>query len=160
MKAFFALLIMSFAVSAMAQDIFVIKKSKRVKNVLHFQANVANCKFKNPSITNHWIMGEENGQVEAINKSEKPYFSPKISYTNDTETIFSMGALEKLGNKLGDTNVRVRIVNCKAKAYMEIKGQEININEIFVNVNMVMMPQDITIKGIGPDGSKFSVTID
>jgi len=145
---------------ASANEIFVLKKSFNPKNVLHFKANVEGCKLKNPAVTNHWIMGEEKNQVEGLTNSEKPYFQPKITYQNDTEADFGMGAIDKMGSRIGDKSIRIRLDNCKAKAFIDINNQEIQLTEIFANVGLLMNVKSMTIKGIAPDGRAVSVKID
>jgi hypothetical protein len=156
-----ALLLMTFffGFSSYAQDVFVIKKSMNPKNILHFKANVENCKLKSPAVSSYWIMGEDNGEVEALSSKEKSYFQPKISYTNDTESDFSIGAMEKMGSKIPDQSIRIRLENCKPKAFLEISGKELALSEIFVDVNMFMSVNYMTISGMAPNGQKMSKRI-
>ena len=158
MKALF-LMTFLFSLSSYAQDVFVIKKSMNPKNILHFKANVENCKLKSPSVSSYWIMGEDNGEVEALSSKEKSYFHPIISYSNDSEPDFSIGAMEKMGSKIPDQSIRIRLENCKPKAFLEISGHEVVINEIFVDVNMFMSVNYMTISGIAPNGQKISKRI-
>lgn len=140
-----------------AQEIFLVKKSMRPKNVLHFTAKVEACKLK--SVDNHWIMGETDGHREAINSSERPYFLPKVTYSKDTELDFTMGAMERMAGKLEDTTIRVRLVNCVPKAYIDVNRQEIQLQEIYASVGLLMNVKSLTIKGIGPNGAPVSKTI-
>lgn len=160
MKSLCLLLALSFSISSIAQDIFVLKKSKRILNVLHFNANVENCKFKSPPVKNHWVMGEEGGHHEDLNSQERPYFTPKFSYANEREVTFTIGALEKMQKKLKVKEINVRLLSCKPIAFIELQGREIQIQEFFVQVNALMMPQNITVKGKFADGSPAAVKLE
>ena len=160
MKSLCLLLALSFSFSALAQDIFVVKKSKRILNVLHFKANVDKCNFKSPPVKNNWVMGEEEGHEEQLSSQERPYFTPKFSYVSDTEATFTMGALEKMQKKFKVKEINVRLVNCKPKAYIELQDQEVQIQEIFVQVNALMMPLNVTVKGKYADGSPAAVKLE
>ncbi len=104
-------------------------------------------------------MGEENGQVEGLTSKEKPYFQPKISYSNSTEADFSIGAMEEMGCKIPDQTIKVRLENCRPKAYLEIDGSEIQLTDINVSVNLFMSVSQMTINGVAPNGSKISKKI-
>jgi hypothetical protein len=146
--------------TALAQDLFVIKKSMNPKNVLHFKAAVESCKLKNPGVTAYWIMGEKDGHQEGLLSNELPYFAPKISYSKETEADFSIGAMEKMGSKIPDKSIRVRLEDCKPKAFIELNGQEIQLTEIYVSVNLFMSVKYMTIAGIAPNGEKVSHRIE
>jgi hypothetical protein len=160
MKTLLTAALLLTSISAFAQDMFVIKKSMNPKNVLHYKANVADCKLKTSSVSAYWIMGEEDGQTEGLTSKEKPYFNPKIAYENATDADFSMGAIEKMGSNLPDKNIRVRLENCVPKAFLELKGQEIQLTEIYVSVNMLMSVKYMTITGIAPNGEKVTSKIE
>ncbi len=152
-------IVLLFSVSSFAQDIFVIKKSLNPKNVLHFKVNVNNCKLSSPAISPYWVMGEENGQTEGLTSKEKPYFQPKISYSNSSEADFSIGAMEEMGCKIPDQTIKVRLENCKPKAYLDIDGSEVQLTDINVSVNLFMSVSQMTINGVAPNGSKVSKKI-
>jgi hypothetical protein len=152
-------IVLLFSISSFAQDIFVIKKSLNPKNVLHFKANINNCKLTSPAISAYWVMGEENAQVESLTNKEKPYFQPKISYSNSTEVDFSIGAMEEMGCKIPDQTIKVRLENCRPKAFLEIDGSEIQLTDINVSVNLFMSVSQMTINGVAPNGSKISKKI-
>ncbi len=152
----FSLLLTS---SAFAQDLFVIKKSLHPKNVLHFKANVQNCKLGSPAVSAYWIMGEDDGHVEGLSSKEKSYFQPKLTYTKETEADFGIGAMEEMGSKIPDQSIRVRLENCKAKAYLEINNSEVALSEIYVDVNFMMSVNYMNISGQGPNGAKVSKKI-
>jgi len=158
MKFVLLLAVSIISTVASANEIFILKKSYNPKNVLHFKASVEGCKLKSPAVTNHWVMGEERSQIEGLTNTEKPYFQPKISYQTDAEADFGMGAIDKIGNQIGDKSIRVRLDNCKAKAYIDINGQEIQLTEIFANVGLLMSVKSLTVTGIKADGTKFSRT--
>jgi hypothetical protein len=143
-----------------ANEIFVLKKSFNPKNVLHFKANVEGCKLKTPAVANYWVMGEQRSQIEGLTNSEKPYFQPQITYQSDWEADFGMGAINKMGNRIEDKSIKVRLVNCQAKAFIEINKQEIQLTEIFASVGLLMNVKSMTIKGIAADGRPVSVKID
>jgi hypothetical protein len=153
-----AVLMVSF--SSFAQELFVMKKSLNPRNVLHFKANVENCKFKHPAITNYWVMGETDGHIEGLAENEKAYFQPKVTYQKEKELDFTMGAIERMGSKLEDNSIRVRLVNCKPKAYIDIKHQELQLTELYVSVNLFMSVKYMNITGIAPNGSKITHRIE
>ncbi len=148
------------SVTTFAQDIFVIKKSMNPLNVLHFKAEVEACKLKTPAITAYWFMGEQDGHVEGLTSKEKPYFSPKITYAKETEADFSIGAMEKMGALIPDQSIRLRLVNCKPKAFLDFQGQEIQLTEIYVSVNLFMSVKYMTLTGLAPNGQKVTHRID
>ena len=160
MKALLISSLLILSATALAQDIFVIKKSMNPKNVLHFKAEVTACKLKAPAVSSYWVMGEDDGHIEGLLSKELPYFAPKISYTKETEADFSIGAMEKMGSKIPDKSIRVRLEDCKAKAFINLNGQEIQINEIYVSVNLFMSVKYMTIAGIAPNGEKVSHRIE
>jgi hypothetical protein len=148
-----------FSFNSFAQDIFIIKKSLNPKNILHFKANTQNCKLGTPAVSAYWVMGEEESQIEGLTSKEKPYFQPKISYANSTEADFSIGAMEEMGCKIPDQTIKVRMENCRAKAYLEIDGREVQLTDINVSVNLFMSVSQMTISGQDPNGSKVTKKI-
>lgn len=160
MKSLFTAVILLASFSTFAQDVFVIKKNLNPKNTLHFKAQVDSCKLKRPAVTAYWVMGEEDGHTEAVAENEKPFFQPKISFANSLDADFTIGAMEKMGKKLSDQNITVRLENCKPKAFLEFDGQEIQITEIFVQVNMLMSLKYMNISGIAPNGQRISRRIE
>lgn len=160
MKALLACALLLSSFSTFANDLFVIKKNMNPKNVLRYKANVENCKLKTPAVSAYWVMGEEDGHTEDLLEKEKAYFKPKISYAKDTEADFSIGVMEKMGSKIPDQSIRVRLENCKAKAFIELKGQEIQLLEIEANVNLLMSMRYVIISGIRPDGTKINHKIE
>lgn len=158
MKLFLAFALGIFSSGLFAQEIFVLKKSYNPKNVLHFTAKVEGCTLKN--INNHWIMGEQNGHIENLSSAEVSYFKPQISYKKETELDFTMGAIDKMGSRIEDNTIRVRLVKCIPKAYIDIDGQEIQLTEIYAAVGfMGLSVKSLTISGIGASGIKVSKTI-
>lgn len=153
--------LLTFSTLVQAGDIFVLKKSRNKLNVLHFAATVdKSCNFpKSSPIKAYWIMGEEDGGELPLNSKEKTYFQPKVTYNNGKEVRFTFGALNEMGNGLDKEEVIVEIENCKPVAYINIDHQEIKLREIYANVNMLMMPNDFTIKGKSSNGSNFSKTV-
>jgi len=158
MNALFLSLLFLLTSTAFAQDLFIIKKNINPKNVLHYKADVVQCKLK--SVTPYWVMGEVDGRIEDLTTHEKTYFEPKISYNNGTEVDFSMGALDKMGSKLSDKIVKVRLENCKPRAILEIRDQETQITEISVVVNMLMVVKSMTITGLDSVGSRVAIKIE
>lgn len=159
MKTLISTLFLLLSFNALSYEIFVIEKSANPKNVLHFHANVEACEFQTPAIRNFWIMGEEDGQRENINSAERPFFTPKMSYQSKKEVDFTMGVIEKMKGKVDDPKVKVRLVNCKPKAYFEVEGNEIQVKRIFVKVNMLINVKYVTITGIAANGSMVTYTI-
>jgi hypothetical protein len=160
MKRSALLLILCFSYSAFAEDLFVIKKTSNPKNVLHFSAETKDCKLLKPSIKPYWVMGEEDGHKEDITKTEKPFFQPRITYISDTETDFSFGAMDRMGDRLPDKTIRVRIEKCQAKAYIDFKGREIQLKEIFVKMGLLLNVKELTVKGVTADGSAINHIFD
>jgi uncharacterized protein YqkB len=160
MKSLVTAIVLFASFSSFSQDVFVIKKNMNPKNELRFKAEVASCKLKTPAVSAYWLMGEEEGHKEGLTSNEKPYFEPKISFTNSVDADFTIGAMEKMGKKLPDQSIKVRLENCKPKAFLEVEGQEIQITEIFVQVNMLMSVKYMNISGIAPNGQKISHKIE
>lgn len=156
MKLILCALALTISQTALAEDIFVIKKTTNPKNVLHFSADTKDCKLLKPSVKPYWVMGEEDGHKEDITKTERAFFQPRITYISETETDFSFGAMDKMGERLPDKTVRVRIEKCQAKAYIDFKGREIQLKEIFVKMGMLLNVKELTIKGVAPDGSSIN----
>jgi hypothetical protein len=160
MKSLLTAIALLSSFSTFAQDLFVIKKNMNPKNELHFKAEVQDCKLKTPSASAYWVLGEEDRHTEGLTNKEKPYFQPKISYSNSVEADFTFGALEKMGKKLPDQTINLRLENCKPKAFLEVNGQEIQIKEIYANVNILMIVRSMIISGIAPNGEKVSHKIE
>lgn len=160
MKALLTAFFLLSSLSGFAQDMFVIKKSMNPKNVLHYKANVAGCKLLSPAVTPYWIMGEEGGHTEDLTSKETSYFAPKDVYQKSADADFTLGALEKMGSKIKDQTIQVRLENCVPKAYLELNGREIQVKEIFVSVSMLMAVKYMTITGIAPNGQQTTVRID
>ena len=156
MKVLFCTIALTLSQFAIAEDIFVIKKTSNPKNVLHFSAETKNCKLLKPAIKPYWVMGEEDGHKEDITKTEKPFFQPRITYISDTETDFSFGAMDKMGERLPDKTIRVRIENCQAKAFLDFRGREIQLKEIFVKMGLLLNVKELTVKGVAPDGEAIN----
>ena len=156
---FFSVFFFLISMNAFAQDLFIIKKSMNPKNVLHFKANINNCKLSSPAVGPYWVMGEERGQIEGLTSKEKPYFQPKISYSSSTEADFSIGAMEEMGSKIPDQTIKVRLENCRPKAYLEIDGREIQLTDINVSVTFLMSVREMVISGVSASGAKVSKKI-
>ncbi len=160
MKSLLTTIVLFASFSSFAQDVFVIKKNMNPKNELHFKAEVDSCKLKSPAVSAYWVMGEQDGHTEGLTSKEKPYFQPKISFSNSVDADFTIGAIEKMGKKLPDQIISVRLENCKPKAFLKIDGQEIQITEIFAQVNILMSVKYMNITGISPNGQKISHKIE
>jgi hypothetical protein len=156
---FFSIFFFFISLNAFAQDLFIIKKSMNPKNVLHFKANVNNCKLDSPAVSAYWVMGEERGQIEGLTNQEKPYFQPKISYSSSSEADFSIGAMEKMGSKLPDQTIKVHLENCLPKANLEIEGREIQLTDINVSVTFLMTVREMVISGVSASGARVSKKI-
>ena len=159
MKSLFTAALFFLSISAFAQDVFVIKKSMNPKNVLHYKANLKDCKLLSPSVTPYWRMGEGDGHEEGLSSKEKSYFAPKNVYEKSTDADFSFGALEKMGDKISDQSITIRLENCKPKAFMDMNGREIQLTEIYVNVTMLMSVKYMEISGITSSGVKLKTKI-
>ena len=160
MKALLISSLLLLSATTFAQDLFSIKKSLNPKNILHFKAVVESCKLKSPSVTNYWRMGEDDGHIESLSSKEQPFFAPKVTYAKENEADFSFGAIEKMGAKIPNKTISIRLEKCKPKAFLEIKGQEVQLTEIYVSVNMLMSVKYMTITGLAPNGAKVSHKIE
>jgi hypothetical protein len=159
MKPLFTAALFLLSISAFAQDVFVIKKSMNPKNVLHYKVNIKDCKIQSPAITPYWTMGEDDGHVEALTSKEKSYFAPKNVYEKSSDADFSFGALEKMGDKISDQSISIRLENCKPKAFMEMNGREIQLTEIYVSVSMLMSVKYMEITGLTSNGARLKTKI-
>lgn len=165
MKALLLSTLFLVTTTAFAQDAFVIKKSYNPKNVLHYKANVVNCKLTKPTgkttaVSAYWIMGEDDGETVPMNTKEKESFLPKVSYEKETELDFSIGALNDM-QEVTDKSIEIRLVNCKPKAFLEIDGQEIMLTQIYADVStgfgwsgFTMTTNYMNITGYAPNGTK------
>lgn len=159
MKNLFLISLFVISSTSYAQDILKITKNKTPKNELHYKANIDGCKFKTPAVSGYWILGEERGQTEDLTRSELSMYQPRISYQKESEADFSIGAMDRLGSQLPDKTIKVRLENCQPKAYLEIKGQEIQITDIYVQIQFISVKYMI-LSGTSSDGQKFSHRID
>lgn len=149
-----------FPLSTFAHTIFTISKTYKPKNVLHYEAAIKNCKFVSPFVSAQWKMGEERGQREGLTSTEKKYLQPKVTYSKDKEFDFTLDAVKELkvsGNDLREIRVRMG-KNCKAKAFTEYKGQEIELTNINLKTNLLTVT-GATITGLKPDGSRFILNL-
>ena len=144
---------------ATAQDIFHIKKNHNPKNELHYKANIVDCKLKVPAVIGYWVMGEEDGHLEDLTRNEGPIYKPRISYQNEVEADFSIGAMDRMGSKLPNKTIKVRMENCQPKSYLEINGVEIQLSNIYVQVKLISVDYMI-LYGTNPAGEKVSHKID
>jgi hypothetical protein len=83
-------------------------------------------------------MGEDGGHIESLASKEMPDFVPKVSCAKKNEADFSFGAIEKMGAKITNKTISIRLEKCKSKAFLEIKGQEVQLTEIYVSVILFM----------------------
>lgn len=145
--------------TSFANSMFTVSKSVKPKNVLHYEAAIKNCSFVSPFVNAQWKMDEERGQREGLTATEKKYLQPKVTYNKDKEFDFTLDAVKEL--KVTGTDLReikVRLVNCEARAYTEYKGQEIQLTNIHLKTTLISVT-GATITGKKADGSKFSVTL-
>ena len=159
MKTFLTSALFLLSISASAQDVFIIKKSMNPKNVLHYKVNVKDCKIQTSPVTPYWTMGESDGHEEGLSSKEKSYFAPKNVYQKSTDADFSFGALEKMGKKIPDQSIQIRLENCQPKAFMEINGREIQLTEIYVSLTMLMSVKYMEISGLTSSGVKLKTKI-
>lgn len=155
------LLISALLVSSVsfAQDILRITKNKTPKNELHYKANIENCKFKTTAVSGYWLMGEEDGHLEDLLRSELKMYAPRVSYQKENEVDFSIGAMDRLGNQLPNKTIKVRLEDCAPKAYLEVNGVELQLTDIYVQIQFISVKYMI-LTGTLPDGSKYSHRID
>jgi hypothetical protein len=160
MKLSLVLFSMLITLSSYGQSLFVMKKNLNPGNVLHFEAQTKGCKLISESIKAFWVMGESSGQIENLNNKEKKYFLPEMTYQKNNEVDFTLGALQMMGQALPSKTIKVRLKNCKPQAFMELKGQEIEVSEIYVEgrftLTLTWQTRYMVFKGTTADGSKFS----
>lgn len=138
---------------------FTVTKTYKPKNVLHYEAAISGCKFASPYVSALWKMDEERGQREGLTSTEKKYLQPKVTYAKDTEFDFTLDAVKELkvpGNDL--RKIRVRLSNCRAQAFTEYKGQEIQLTNIHLKTSL-MTVTGATITGKKADGSRFILNL-
>jgi hypothetical protein len=142
-----------------AQDILRITKNKTPKNELHYKANIQDCKFQATGVKGYWLLGEEDGHLEDLLRSELKMYAPRVSYQKEDQVDFTIGAMDRLGNQLPNKTIKVRLENCQPKAYLEINSVEILITDIYVQIKLISVDYMI-LKGTLPDGSAYSQKID
>jgi len=104
-------------------------------------------------------MGEERGQREGLTATERKYLQPKVTYSKDKEFDFTLDAVKELnvgGNDLRE--IKVRMKNCRAQAFTEYKGQEIELTNINLKTTL-MTVRGATITGKKADGSRFILNL-
>lgn len=144
-----------------SKDIFVMTKSIREKNVIHYDVKVKDCKLANKPISAFWILGEKSGEVQQLKKDEIPKFAPEIVRENSQELEFTLGAFNEIDNEIVDNPILVKLVNCEPKAFIKINGQDIELKEIHAKISILKMGvKYLLIKGKKADGSAFSHKID
>lgn len=159
MKTLILALTILFPLSSFANSMFTISKTYKPKNVLHYEAVVKNCKFVTPYVSAQWKMGEERGQREGLTATERKYLQPKVTYSKDKEFDFTLDAVKELnvgGNDLRE--IKVRMKNCRAQAFTEYKGQEIELTNINLKTTL-MTVKGATITGKKADGSRFILNL-
>lgn len=148
-----------FPLSTMANSIFTVSKTYKEKNVLHYEAAIKSCKFVSPFVSAQWKMDEERGQREGLNSTERKYLQPKVTYAKDKEFDFTLDAVKEL-KVPGDSfkNIKVRLINCKARAFSEYQGQEIELTNINLKMSLLSV-SGATITGKRSDGSRFILNL-
>ncbi len=161
-KLFFTLAITGIlSAGAYAKDLFLLTKSVREKNVIHYDAKIENCQLKDNSITAFWILGEKQGQRQELTREEIPKFQPKIIHNNGQELEFTIGSFNEVQNEIADHPIAVKLVNCEPKAYLRYNGEDIELNEIYAKISIIKMGvKYLLIKGKKINGSKFSYKVD
>jgi hypothetical protein len=158
MKIIFSLLLVATVFPVGATEILRIKKSYNPKNYLRYHAEVENCQLT--GVYPMWVMGEESGQEEGLKFYERPFFKPKnmnIS-SNGKSMSFTFTLMNKIKNKLGVGELSVELINCKPKAYAEIEGKQIELEEIFVEgtgSGLGFKAKFLNVRGENPNGSKY-----
>ena len=159
MKASLLLAALLLSSVTYAQDILRITKNKTPKNELHYKANIQDCKFQTTGVKGYWLMGEEDGHLEDLLRSELKMYAPRVSYQKETEIDFTIGAMDRLGNQLPNKTIKVRIEDCLPKAYLEVNSVEVQLTDIYVQIRLISVDYMI-LKGTLPDGSAYSQKID
>lgn len=152
------------------QNLFIVRKNINPGNYFKVDAQVNSaCQlvpFSNGKyIEGYWIMGEENGQRQAMSMLEERSFNKaRTSYINSARTELdfipeNMDLARKyFANPVIHLRSRVKNGVCGIEALMEIDGQEIRLKQLDVNLSTFMSVNSISVKGIRPDGSTFQRT--
>lgn len=140
-------------------SMFTVSKTVNAKNVLHYEASVKSCQFIAPYVTAKWIMGEERGQTEGLTARESKYLKPKVTYAKETEYDFTLDAVKELKTSGTDfRKIKVRMINCKPRAFTEYQNQEIELVNINLKTTMLSVT-GATITGKKADGSRFILNL-
>lgn len=161
MMQLISFLILALSFKALAHvDTFLITKSFNTKNVLHYEAIINECRLVKPFVDVYWIVGEKQGEEAKLNVFQGS-LAPKVISANDYEARFTLKALKKIDVPGSDNTFVTRIDNCKAKTYVVINGEEIELREIYADAELGfgVTVNYIIIKGIKPDHTEFKFKI-
>jgi hypothetical protein len=155
--ALFALM----ATPSFAKDVFVMSKSIREKNMIHYDVKVTNCKLSESSLTAFWLLGEKDGTPrQELTPKEVPDYRPKIVHSNDQEIEFVLGAFDKIENEITDHPISIKLVNCEPRAYVRLNGEDIQMTRVHATISLLKMGvKYLTVTGKKADGSDFSYRI-
>lgn len=143
-----------------SKDIFLMTKSIREKNIIHYDIKVKDCRLMNKSLTAFWILGEKQGQVQQLKPDEVTQFAPKIVSEHGDGLEFTLPAFEELQSEITENPIRVKLVGCQPKAFVKIDGESIELQEIYAKISILKRGvKYLLIKGKRADGSKFSYKI-
>jgi hypothetical protein len=171
MKKLICLLVLSHHLMAETKDIFLFKKSYNPKNVLHYSIKLSeDCQFQafpdGAYVNPYWIMGEENGQIESITKLERKAYLPLIKSIDSSRTKMeiNLSAINEIKNPLVDLSISILAQRtqkgCVAFASMNIDGQEVTLEEFYVegkfNMLLSWKTNYLLIKGRNQAGLKVS----
>jgi hypothetical protein len=130
-----------------ASNLFTVTKNHNPKNVLHFDAEVRNCKFASGAISNFWKMGEEEGQKEDLSKKEEEYFEPKVVSSDQKEINFSLEAMDKMDSDI-EGPIKVKLEDCVPHAYVTVEGEDVKLSEINVELGFLMKVKKMELIGM------------
>lgn len=159
-KLVFASLLALISSQTFAKSILVITKSIREKNVIHYDVKVKDCQLTNRPISAYWILGEQQGQIQQLKTDEIPKFAPQIVRQDIDELQFTLGAFNEVDNEIVNNPILVKLVGCEAKAFIKVKGQEIELKEIHAQISILRMGvKYLLLKGKKANGDAFTYKI-
>jgi hypothetical protein len=158
MKLFLTLSLVILSFNSLAQ-VLVLKKNVNPQNVLHFNAQVENCRIVDPAVQAQWLMGSKGGKVEGLNSVERPLLSPQVLKNKGTEAEFTFGAIEEHNSALPDNRITIRMEKCQPRAYINTDRGEMQLTEIYAHLGGMLNNKLRYMQLTGKDSSGKPVSI-
>lgn len=144
-----------------ATDVFLITKSIREKNAIHYDIKVKDCRMTDKALSAFWILGEKSNSFQALTKEEIPKYAPEVIRENGQELEFTVPVFSELNDRSVEKNILVKLINCRPKAFVKIDGNEYELNEIHAKISIFKMGvKYILIKTKKPNGQAFKYKVD